>query len=222
MFRRLILGAVGVALAWGAAGCRSQWAVKTTQPSLMLRADKVTRTSRRLTIVRRDMEMRAPRRISNMYYVAVPRPLYNTAYYVVVSRDRFRFHLTLNHKWESMSDVRTWETWVEDERGVRHIPEHIAQRLVQIGFGRVPVYRGFADFTIYERDLFEAGHRVTLVLRRPGFEYRYEWLSDDDPDGSRDPDELGDPGDPGRPSGLGELGELGELSVPASAVPRWL
>ena len=43
------------------------------------------------------------------------------------------------------------------------------------------VYRGIAAFTVYARDLLAAGHRITLVLRRPFHEYRYVWKSEDDP-----------------------------------------
>jgi hypothetical protein len=157
--------AIAVAIACSAAACRAHWTAEVVQPPLVLEADKGARTSAPLTIVRREMEMRWRR-------------LANTAYYVVVSRDRLRFHLTLRHKWESMSDLRTWDAWVEDGRGERHLVEDIAQRSAQIGFGRVPVYRSVVDFTVYGRDLFAATNRVTLVLRRPGYEYRYVWHSE--------------------------------------------
>jgi hypothetical protein len=157
--------ALALALACSVMGCRSRWRAEVVQPPLVLEADKRARTSVPLTIMRREMEMRWRR-------------LANTAYYVVVSRDRLRFHVTLRHKWESMSDLRTWDTWVEDGRGVRHLVEEVAQRSVQVGFGRVPVYRSIVDFTVYGRDLYEALDRVTLVLRRPGYEYRYVWRSE--------------------------------------------
>jgi hypothetical protein len=107
--------------------------------------------------------------------------LANTAYYVVVSRDRLRFHLTLRHTWEAMSDLRTWDAWVEDEHGVHHDLEQVDQQLTLIGSGAVVVYRGIAAFTVYSRNLLAAGHRITLVLRRPFYEYRYVWKSEDDP-----------------------------------------
>jgi hypothetical protein len=149
-------------------GCRSHWTAEVTQPVLALQADKATRTSMPLTIMLRDMELRHAR-------------LANTAYYVVVSRDRLRFHVTLRHKWESMSDLRTWETWVEDAAGVHHPVEEVHQQVRQLGFGRVPIYRSVGDFTAYGRDL-SGSERVTLVLRRPGYEYRYVWRSESDPE----------------------------------------
>lgn len=136
---------------------------------LALEVDKAARTSMPLTIVMRDMELRYLR-------------LANTAYYVVVSRDRLRFHLTLLHKFEAMSDVRTWDAWVEDEHGVRHELEDISQRVAQIDLGRMAIYRGVADFTIYGRNLLASGHRVTLVMRRPHYECRYVWRSEADPE----------------------------------------
>ena len=170
--------AFGVAIVSGAVACKSHWAAEVTQPVLLLEADTAARTSIPATIVRRDMEM-FERRGRGLVY----KRLLNTAYYVVVSRDRFRFHVTLRHKWEAMSDLRTWEAWVEDGRGARHEVEQVAQaRLVQVGFGSVPVYRGDADFTIYARNLYDVGDRVTLVLRRPGYEYRYVWHSEAEPE----------------------------------------
>ena len=171
--------ALGAALVCGTA-CKTHWTAEVTQPALQLEAGKVGRTSWPLAIVLRDMEMR---------YV----PLANTAYYVAVSRDRLRFHVTLLHKWESMSDLRTWQAWVEDDSGAHHALEELQQQITQIGFEQVglvrtalrnfarvqqvPIYRGVADFTIYSRDV-SAARRVILVLRRPGYEYRYVWRSE--------------------------------------------
>jgi hypothetical protein len=166
MLRRL---ALGVAILCSATACRSHWTAEITQPALLLYADKPARTSWPLTIVLHDMELRYAR-------------LANTAYYVVVSRDRFRFHLTLRHKWEAMSDIRTWNAWVEDDSGAHHNLEEIDQKTTQLGFGRVSIYRGDVAFTVYGRNLFAAGQRVTLVLRRPGYEYRYVWNSEADPE----------------------------------------
>jgi hypothetical protein len=179
MVKWLALGAVIA----GLAACRSHWTAEVVQPPLVLEAGNAARTSMPLTIETRDMELR---------YL----PLRNTAYYVVVSRDRIRFHVTLLHKFESMSDIRTWDAWVEDGDGVRHDLEQVSQRVAQVDAddvrmvrGRVlrratgaVVYRGTADFTIYARDLFASGRRVTLVLRRPHYEYRYVWRTGFEPE----------------------------------------
>lgn len=173
--------ALGSVIAFTA--CRSHWTAEVVQPPLLLEAGKDARTSMPLTIETRDMELR---------YL----PLRSTAYYVVVSRDRFRFHLTMFHKFESMSDIRTWDAWVEDDRGVHHDLEEVSEQVTQLDAddlrnirGRIfrratgaVIYRGVADFTIYARDLFASGHRVTLVLRRPHYEYRYVWRSESEPE----------------------------------------
>jgi hypothetical protein len=80
-----------------------------------------------------------------------------------------------------MSDLRTWDTWVEDEHGVHHEPEDIDEKLALVGPSRAAIYRGTVAFTIYGRDLLTAGHRITLVMRRPHYEYRYVWNSQSDP-----------------------------------------
>lgn len=150
-----------------ACGCKSQWAVETLQPPLVLEASQSARTSIPLAIVVRDMEM--PRHIR----------LANVAYFVVVSRDRFRFRVSLQHKWDDVCDVRTWSVYVVDSKGQRHYPEHVDQRRVRPMYRgqRKALYRGTADFTIYRRDLYDAHEKVTLVMWRPGYEYRYTWVS---------------------------------------------
>lgn len=160
-----------VASVLAAGGCHSHWTAEVTQPALVLESTKEARTSLPLSIVMHDMEL--PRFIR----------LANTAYYVAVSRDRFRFHVSLAAKFESMCDLNTWDAWVEDARGTRYSPENLDQRHVRpITFGPLTFYRGAADFTIYRRDLIQSGEHVTLVLRRPGYEYRYVWSSPTEPE----------------------------------------
>lgn len=156
-----------------ACGCTTRWVAQTSQPRLVLAGDQGARTSVPLTIDLRDMDTGR--------FV-----LRNTAYYVVVSRDRLRFHVTLHHKWDDIADLATWTAYVEDAAGRRHYPEEMSADVRPLltwkRNGRTyvmhrPMYRGTADFTIYDRDLFDAGSRVTLVLARPGLEYRYRWTS---------------------------------------------
>src|SRR5687767_2504389 len=47
----------------------------------------------------------------------------NSARFVVVSKDRLRFHITIEHKWEEWADVNSWQVWLEDETGKRYHPE---------------------------------------------------------------------------------------------------
>jgi hypothetical protein len=148
------------------AGCKSHWTAKVEQPPLLLTSDKTARTSLPLAIVVRDMEL-------GRWF-----PLANTAQYTVVSRDRLRFKVMLHHKWDDICDIHNWGVWLEDQNGDVYAPEHVDQRRVRpLPVGRRPVYRGVADLTFYQRDLFATANKLTLVLRRPGYEYRYVWVS---------------------------------------------
>lgn len=179
MRRWLATAIVAAVAASGGTACRSHWKVETTQPVLAAAREPALSTSWPLTIEVRDMDLRY--RVIGLPGTRAMR-LANTAYYVVVSRDRLRFHVTLRQKFETMSDLRTWDFWVEDERGVRHEAEDIEQRSTLVGSGTLAFYVGRAAFTVYGRDLLTAGHRITLVLRRPRYEYRYVWNSADNPD----------------------------------------
>lgn len=178
MTRRSIVVA---ALALGLSGaCQKSWSASATQPPLRLGATQEARTSLPQVIALRDMEL--PRWIV----------LTNTAYFVVVSRDRLRFHVALTHKWESMSDPRRWRVWIEDERGTRYYPEGVDRRVLEpltemyergyrnavndLPLYAVTVWRGYGDYVFYEPDLFDPDMKtLTLVMKRPGYEYRYRW-----------------------------------------------
>jgi hypothetical protein len=159
-------------------GCRSTFTSQIAQPELVLGATEEARTSLPLEIVTRDME--CPRGVK----------MANKAYFVAVSRDRIKFHVELQHKWDTMCDLRDWTVEVEDGWGRRHRPE-IDQRRVRV-VNQSPAnthyvgwnghyYTGKADLSIYRRDLIRAAtNRVTLILKRPGYEYRYVWRFSDD------------------------------------------
>jgi hypothetical protein len=156
-----------------AASCSRTWTAEVTQPGLVLDANVAARTSMPLVITLRDMEM-------GRY------PITNSAYYVVVSRDRLRFHITMHHKWDDVADPKNWTAYVEDADGQRHYPEGVTGRVTLIStvrYGsttyslRNPFYRGTADLTVYGRDLFAHANRLTLVLVHDGYEYRYRWIS---------------------------------------------
>jgi len=52
-------------------------------------------------------------------------PLQNRARFMVVSRDRLRFHVQIEHKWKEWADVRTWKATLTDDRGRRYLPEEV-------------------------------------------------------------------------------------------------
>ena len=76
--------------------CSRHWRVDTAQPPLTLGAELIARTSLPGTILLGDMEL--PRWFQ----------LANSVYFVAVSRDRLRFHVTLLHKWEEIADPSRW------------------------------------------------------------------------------------------------------------------
>jgi len=158
-----------------AASCTRTFTAEVTQPALKLDPHVALRTSMPLVIVLHDMEL-------GRY------PVTNSAYYVVVSRDRLRFHITLHHKWDDIADVKNWSVYIEDANGKRHYPEGLTGNVQLVSTWsargitytlRQPFYRGVADLSVYDRDLFAASNRLTLVLAHAGYEYRYHWISGD-------------------------------------------
>lgn len=156
-----------------AAGCSTHLSTQVVQPPLVFGAGVESRTSMPLTIVVRDME-------TGRF------PIQNRAYYVAVSRDRLRFHVTLHHKWDEMADLKYWSAYVEDANGKRHYPEDVSAHVSRVTTVYIRgvqyrmnalMYRGTANLSIYAPDLFAAGSRLTLVLSRPEIEYRYRWIT---------------------------------------------
>lgn len=161
-------------------------------PPITLGTTLDARTSLPATIYMRDMEL--PR------FIVLP----NSAYFVAVSKDRIRFHVTLVHKMEDMSDPTRWRVWIEDDEGRRYEPSGMDRRKVKavtevydVGYvytarGKVydsglpnyahtdprveiTVYRGDGDYVFYQRDIVHERKWLMLVMKRPGYEYRYRW-----------------------------------------------
>jgi len=144
-------------------------------PPITFGANLDARSSLPAVIELHDMEL--PRSI----------PLMNSVYFVAVSRDRLRFHVTLHHKWEDMSDPTRWRVWIEDDRGHVYQPAACDRRVVKPvttmydpyrtqPFLSFTVYKGDGDYVFYRHDLVRKNMRwLTLVMKRPGYEYRYRW-----------------------------------------------
>jgi len=175
--RAVVLAAV---LLVPAACQRRAWRVDTTQPPLSLGTTLDARTSLTGTIALGDMDL--PRLLR----------LANSAYFVAVSRDRLRFHVTLLHKWEEIADPTGWRVWMEDDLGRRFEPEDVDGRglrpithVYDHGWAysvntrplySITVFRGDGDYVFYRRDLLRKNVRwLMLVMQRPGSEYRYVW-----------------------------------------------
>lgn len=130
MSRHLAGGVVlGIAVALCAAGCTRTFRASTTQPNPLAQPTETLRQSERITIVTGDMELEKPEdpeptqratAVRNQRY-----PLYNQASFTIVSRDRLRFHVQVDHKWEDWADLKTWEVRLEDDTGREWIPESV-------------------------------------------------------------------------------------------------
>jgi hypothetical protein len=113
--------AVASLAALGAAGCTRTFRAEAVQPNPIAQPIETLRSSEKITIVTGDMELEQP-------YGAAPDkqasaavnhryPLYHQASFTIVSRDRLRFHVQLDHKWEEWADPTTWEVQLEDDAG---------------------------------------------------------------------------------------------------------
>jgi hypothetical protein len=130
--------------------------------------------------------------------------LRNWAQFVVVNRDRLRFHVGIVRRQEDDASTSNWEAWLEDTQGHRIAsPEREVPWLDRVSVGWrlysytpgdpwcrevVPclqrleparvfdVYEGRADYVFTAPGLaLSQQDGITLVLRRGGVEYRYAW-----------------------------------------------
>jgi hypothetical protein len=157
------------------AACNKSWRAETLTPPITLGTTLDARTSLPAVIALGDMELP-----DNM-------ALTNSAYFVAVSKDRLRFHVRLHHKWEDMSDPTRWRVWIEDDRGHVYHPAACDRRVIRPvtrmydGYQLEPllsftVYQGDGDYVFHRRNLVRKNMRwLTLVMKRPGYEFRYRW-----------------------------------------------
>jgi len=125
----------GVALAFGllgvfaAAGCARTFAGETVQANPLRDPTETLPTGEEITIVRGDMELSAPEPPAPARTASVARnhryPLVNQASFTIVTRDRLRFHVQIDHKWQEWADLNSWEVRLEDDKGRVWKPEAI-------------------------------------------------------------------------------------------------
>jgi len=119
----LVLGVVT------AAGCSRTFSGEAVQPNPLARPNETLRSSEKITIVRGDMELDAPDPAAASQRASVLHnhkyPLLNQASFTIVSRDRLRFHVQIDHKWQDWADLNSWTVSLEDDRGRKWIPESI-------------------------------------------------------------------------------------------------
>ena len=111
------------------AGCSKTFKASTVQPNPLASPTETLRHSEKLTIVTGDMELDTPMPPEATQRASIVRnrryPLYNQAHFTIVSRDRLRFHLQIDHKWQEWADLSTWNIHLEDDAGRRWEPEAI-------------------------------------------------------------------------------------------------
>jgi hypothetical protein len=117
-------------------GCARTFRGHTTQPNPLALPTETLRQSEQITIVIGDMELQTPDRPEGTQRVAVLKnnryPLYNQASFTIVSRDRLRFHVQVDHKWEDWANLETWDVYLEDDAGRRWVPESVEHAKVKI------------------------------------------------------------------------------------------
>jgi hypothetical protein len=112
-----------------ATGCSRTFRGNAIQPNPLAKPTETLRQSEKITIVTGDMELNTPTPPEATQRVALVKnnryPLYNQASFTIVSRDRLRFHVQIDHKWQEWADLKTWTVHLEDDAGRRWKPEGV-------------------------------------------------------------------------------------------------
>jgi hypothetical protein len=125
-----------VLVAFGGAGCSRTFRAEAVQPNPMMLPAETLRRSEAVTIITGDMELDAPDAPAPGERVTVAHnhhyPLVNQASFTVVSRDRLRFHVQIDHKWEDWADLTTWDVHLEDDQGHTWLPESVERPRIKL------------------------------------------------------------------------------------------
>ncbi len=131
----------------GTGACTRTFKGEASQPNPMANPTETLRQSEKITIVTGDMELTAPQAVNDqdatttMLGAETQRakparhnkyPLLNQASFTIVSRDRLRFHVQIDHKWQEWADLSTWDVELIDDKGRRWRPEAIEHPKVKI------------------------------------------------------------------------------------------
>jgi hypothetical protein len=126
---RPIYAGILIALAMGWLGCARTFRAEVVQPNPMVTPTETLRSSEKVTIVTGDMELEIPYAAEQGREATIANnhryPLVNQASFTVVSRDRLRFHVQIDHKWEDWADLTTWDVHLEDDAGHSWQPESV-------------------------------------------------------------------------------------------------
>ena len=121
---------VAVAVVASFAGCSRTFEAVKVQPNPLLTPSETLATSEKVTIVTGDLDLVAPAPAETVANTTNASPIHNNRYplinqasFTMVSRDRLRFHVQIDHKWEEWADLKTWDVDLVDDSGRRWAPE---------------------------------------------------------------------------------------------------
>ncbi|MBV8761451.1 MAG: hypothetical protein JO257_29410 [Deltaproteobacteria bacterium] len=131
---RLLLVVVAVA------GCTARFKGSATQPNPVKNPTETLRNSESIKIVTGDMELNKPvsngctgqTRCDATTYHNEHYPLINEASFTLVSRDRLRFHVQVDHKWSEYADLNNWDVELVDDQGRHWTPESVEHARVKL------------------------------------------------------------------------------------------
>ncbi|MGN6107609.1 MAG: hypothetical protein ACTHU0_21040 [Kofleriaceae bacterium] len=133
--RGLLLAAL-VVVVGAITGCHRTFRGTAVQPNPLAKPTETLRQSEKITIVTGDMELDTPAPPAASQRAAIVRnnkyPLYNQASFTIVSRDRLRFHVQVDHKWQEWADLNTWDVHLEDDTGRSWRPESIEHAKIKM------------------------------------------------------------------------------------------
>ncbi len=127
--RGFLAGVLVVIGVFGGVGCSRTFEATKVQPNPLVSPSETLSRSEKITIVTGDLDLVTPdpaestqsaSPIHNNRY-----PLLNTASFTMVSRDRLRFHVQIDHKWEEWANLKSWSIDLVDDRGRHWSPEAI-------------------------------------------------------------------------------------------------
>jgi hypothetical protein len=111
------------------AGCSRTFHGEAVQPNPLVKPTEVLRNSEKISIITGDMDLEAPEAANGTGEVSQVHnhrfPLHNEASFTMVSRDRLRFHVQVDHKWEEYADLNTWDVDLVDDKGRHWKPEAV-------------------------------------------------------------------------------------------------
>jgi hypothetical protein len=107
-------------------GCTKTFEASVRQPNPLAHPSETLQTSEELVILTGDMELRVPAASAapgGTQWVDQRYPITNKASFTVVSRDRLRFHVQVEHKWQEYTELKSWDSELVDDQGRHFRPE---------------------------------------------------------------------------------------------------